>query len=71
MVVIGGEVKQAVYDLVLNELLTFIGESMDDILHKQLWKRWRGIQLLVYNVLEQVMLDLLYKQIFEEYWKLI
>lgn len=54
--VIVGEVKSAVKELIANELMEIVEESLDDILRTSVQNTQGGIQSFLYNVVEQVML---------------
>lgn len=61
--VIARELKSAVKDLVANELWETIEESLNDILRKLLHNPQSGIHSGVYNVVDEVMLNLLHKDV--------
>lgn len=50
------KVKSAVKEIVTNDFSTLADESLDDMLKTSFYNGKRGIQLVVYNVVEQVML---------------
>lgn len=60
---IAREVKSAVKDLVANELSTMIEELLDDILRKSLQNGQMDIRAVVYNTVDQVMLDVLHTDV--------
>lgn len=64
--VITRDVKSAIKELVMNELLKMAEEPLDDIQKKSLHDAQSGIQWVVHCVVEQVMLVLLRKELIEE-----
>lgn len=64
--VIAREVRSAVSDLVTTELATVLEESLENILRESFHNWQSGIRSVVYNVLEQVILDLLRKDVIGE-----
>lgn len=61
--VIAEEVKYTLKDLIATEMSTFIKWLLDDVLHKALHKVQSGIRSVFHNVVKQVMLGLLRKDI--------
>lgn len=60
------EVKSSVKDLIANELSTMIKESLDKKLRKSLHNAQNGILSVMHSVVEQVMLNLLRKDVIED-----
>lgn len=60
------EVKSAVKEMVANKLSSMVQKSLDDFLRTLLFNLQRGIRPVVYEVAEQVMLDLIRKDVIGE-----
>lgn len=60
------DVKSAVNEVISNEMTTLVEESLDDILQIMLHYTQSGILSVVYNVVEQEMLDQLNKKVMDD-----
>lgn len=63
---LGDEANDALNRLVTVELAMFVEETSDDILHMSYLSEQSGIRSVVHNDVEQVMLDLLFKEVIGE-----
>lgn len=58
--------KAAITQLVTQELAAVLKQSLDDILHQSYYNDQRGVRLVLYTIGQQVMLDLMRKEIIGE-----
>lgn len=58
-----GEVKNVEENLVANKIGTMVGEALDEAVHISLYNARSGVRSVAYNVVEQMMLYLLRKNV--------